>query len=463
MKTIAEQIVALEGTRAAKAVRMQEVMSKSIEENRSTDSAEREEFDTLEIEVDALDGDLKRLRALEKAAAVAATPVGEVRTVADAAIVRAGSIAAVPVKPQLDKGIMFARYAMCLAAGRGNLMQSFEIAKGRYGENDDVVGVIKAAVAGGTTTAPAWAGSLVENYPRFMGDFVEFLRPATILGKFGQNGIPNLRRVPFNVSIPAQTTGGDGYWVGEGAPKPLTRFDFTSINIRWTKLAAISVLTDELVRFSNPNAETLVRDQLAAAIIARMDIDFVDPAKAAVANVSPASITNGVTAIPSTGNDADAIREDVRLVMGQYIAVNMSPSSAVWIMSSTAALSLSLMYNPLGQVEFPNISMGGGTFVGIPVIVSDHVPAGTVIIVNASDVFLADDDVVTVDASREAALQMDDAPTNNSSTGVGAAMVSMFQTNSVALRAERYINWLKRRPEAVQVLSGVAWGTPAAG
>src|SRR4029077_8728361 len=117
----------------------------------------------------------------------------------------------------------------------------------------------------------------------------------------GTNGIPSLRRVPFNVSIPSQTTGGDGYWVGEGAPKPLTKFDFTTINIRWSKLAAISVLTEELVRFSNPNAETLVRDQLAAAIIARMDIDFVDPAKAAVANVSPASITNGVTPIPSTG------------------------------------------------------------------------------------------------------------------------------------------------------------------
>jgi len=96
----------------------------------------------------------------------------------------------------------------------------------------------------------------------------------------------------------------------------------------------------------------------------------------------------------------------------------------------------------------------------MPIIASEYVPSDLVILVNASDILLADDGVVTVDASREAAIQMDDAPTNNSGTGTGAAMVSMFQTNSVALRAERYINWLKRRPQSVQVLSGVAWGQP---
>ena len=42
-----------------------------------------------------------------------------------------------------------------------------------------------------------------------------------IIGKFGTNGIPALRRVPFNVRILGQTSGGDAYWVGEGAPKPV--------------------------------------------------------------------------------------------------------------------------------------------------------------------------------------------------------------------------------------------------
>ena len=66
-KTIAEQITALEAARAEKAARMTAVLQKSIDEGRSTDADEQEEFDTLEQEVAAIDADLKRFRALEKA------------------------------------------------------------------------------------------------------------------------------------------------------------------------------------------------------------------------------------------------------------------------------------------------------------------------------------------------------------------------------------------------------------
>ncbi|EOU6806997.1 hypothetical protein ACN6XO_004898, partial [Escherichia coli] len=36
-----------------------------------------------------------------------------------------------------------------------------------------------------------------------------------------------------------------------------------------------------------------------------------------------------------------------------------------------------------------------------------------------------------------------------------------FQTNSVAIRAERWINWRRRRTAAVAVISGVNYGTAA--
>ncbi|KCB41378.1 hypothetical protein L539_3604 [Bordetella hinzii 5132] len=44
---------------------------------------------------------------------------------------------------------------------------------------------------------------------------------------------------------------------------------------------------------------------------------------------------------------------------------------------------------------------------------------------------------------------MDDAPTMNSTTPTAAQVVSMFQTNSVAFLVERFINFAKRRPQAV--------------
>lgn len=465
-KTTAEQIAALEASRAAKAARMAEIMQKGMEDGRSTDEAEREEFDTLQDEVEAIDGDLKRFRALEKAQIAAAKPVSA-SNAAEGTQSR-GYAAAVQVKaPKPEAGIQFAQLAKvkALAYLSQGQMRATEVAKQLYGETSPIYGIVsKANVVAGASIAGNWAEDLVGDETSVFADFVEYLRPMTIVGRFGTNGVPSLRRVPFRTPLIGQTGGGQAYWVGEGKPKPLTAFDFERRTLDELKVATIAVVTEELLRKSSPSADGILRDSLAAAVAERIDEDFIDPAKAASAGVSPASITNGVTQIPSSGNTADDIRTDIQAVMAGFIAANNPPSSGVWIMSATTALALSLMVNPLGQAEFPNITMGGGTFAGLPVIVSEYVPTdsggGLVILVNASDIYFADEGGVMVDVSREASLQMLDNPTNDVITPTPTSMVSMWQTNSVAFRAERILNWLKRRPSAVAVLSDVNWGQP---
>lgn len=306
---------------------------------------------------------------------------------------------------------------------------------------------------------------LVGSETEVYADFAEYLRPMTIVGKFGSGGIPALRNIPFRTPLITQTGGGTAYWVGEGKPKPLTAFDFDRTTLDELKVAAISVVTEELLRKSSPSADMLLRDSLASAVAARIDVTFIDPAVAASAGVSPASITNGVSAIASSGNDADAIREDLRALWSTFIAANNPPTTAVYIMSSTTALALSLLRNPLGQKEFDGITMMGGTFEGIPVITSEYLGAvsagGYVVLANASDIYFGDEGGVNVDMSREASLQMLDNPTNASVDGTATTMVSMFQNNSVAFRAERILNWKKRRGSAVALLDEVNWGLPA--
>ena len=466
MKTIAEQIAALEQKRAANAARMEEIMTKSVEEGRSTDAAEQEEFDTLSGEVDQIDADLKRFRALEKTKAIAAAPVIAVRS-ADGTAVR-DARAPVRVKgPKADPGIEFARLAKvkALAFLSHGELRSADVAKQLYGEDSVVHRIVtKANVVAGSTLSGSWAEDLVGDETSVYADFVEFLRPMTFLGKFGTGGIPSLRRVPFRTPLIGQTGGGQAYWVGEGKPKPLTAFDFNRTTLDELKVATISVVTEELIRKSSPSADMILRDALAAAVAERIDIDFINPAKAAVSGVSPASITNGVAAIESSGNDADAIREDVRAIMATFVAANNPPTSGVWIMAAGTALALSLMQNPLGQSEFPGLNMNGGSFLGMPAIVSEYFgnvsAGGFVALVNASDIYFADEGGVEVDVSREASLQMLDNPTNDTVTPTATSLVSMWQTNSVAFRAERILNWAKRRSSAVALLDEVNWGMP---
>ena len=102
----------------------------------------------------------------------------------------------------------------------------------------------------------------------------------------------------------------------------------------------------------------------------------------------------------------------------------------------------------------------GGTVYGMPVIASDYVPSAIVALINTSDIFLGDEGDVAVDTSQDASLEMSDAPAHDSSTPTGASLVSMFQTNSVAVRAERIINWMRARSQSVAYLTSADWGGP---
>ncbi|MEH2508684.1 HK97 family phage major capsid protein/HK97 family phage prohead protease [Nitrobacteraceae bacterium AZCC 1564] len=458
MKTIAEQITALENKRAAHEARMETVMQKSIDAGRSTEADEQEEFDTLGAELKAIDGDLVRLRTLEAAKAKRATSVVNVENEANGSAARGGHTRVeVKSQPKLAPGIAFARLAKVKTISRLDGEAALSVAERMYGTESDTYGLIKAAVVGGSTISGNWAANLVGAETGAFADFAEYLRPATIVGKFGTGGIPALRAIPFRVPLISQTGGGSGYWVGQGKAKPLTAFDFSRTTLEPLKVANIAVLTEESIRDSSPSSEAVVRDALRDALAARLDTDFIDPAKAASAGVSPASITNGAETIASTGTDADHVRLDVRAVFAKFIAANNAPTTGVWIMSATTALALSLMVNELGQREFPGIGMNGGVFEGMPAIISEY--AGSIVaLVNASDIYLGDEGGVSVDMSREASLEMSDAPAHTPNTGTGASLVSMFQTNSVALRAERTINWKLRRASAVAYLTGVAWG-----
>lgn len=460
MKTIAERIAAFQTARTEKSARMASIMDEAGDE--TLDASQAEEHDNLDAEVKAIDAHITRLKSQESNLAATATPLDGVKDIRSGTEARASTVQ-VKAQPKLDKGIGFARLAKVKALAKLDGESVRTVAKELYGEESEIYGLVtKAAVPAGTTADGNWAGALVGEGTSVIADFVEFLRPRTILGRFGQNGVPSLRNVPFNVPLVGQTSGGQGYWVGEGKAKPLTSLGYERNILDIFKVANIAVVTEELLRRSTPAAEGLIRDNLADAIAARLDTDFVNPAKAAVAGVSPASITNGLTAVVSIGGDADAIRADVRALMATFIAAQNAPTSGVWIMGTLTALGLSMMVNPLGQPEFPGISMTGGTFNGMPVIVSDYIGAGVVVLANASDIYLADEGGVQVDMSREASLEMADNPAHNSDTPTGAtSLVSMFQTNSVAFRVERFINWKRRRPSAVAILTGATWGVPA--
>lgn len=465
-KTIAEKISAFEATRAAKAAQVAKTLEGEGDQMETLSTEEKEAHDTLVQEIKEIDEHLGRLRDVEKLVKEQAKPVTP-EVITEEKVVRATSVNA-----NVPKGQSFVRYAQALTAGKGSIDASIRftkqaMARGGWGNTPEVLDWLeldvssimreKAAVGAGTTTDATWASPLIA-YNVLASEFIEFLRPNTIIGR-----IPGLRRVPFNIQMPRTTSATSAGWVGENAPKPVSAMAFDTVQLRWAKAAGIVVLTDELVRFSNPSAEAVVRNDLVETITQFLDRQFVDPSVAAVTNVSPASITNGVSAVVPTGTNEAALRADVASLFSNLLTLNLSPSGGVWIMTQQQALKLSLMVNALGQASFPAITPEGGTLFGYPVIASENIPASTgspvegypIIFALAREILLADDGQVVLDASNQASIQLDTAP--DSPPGAATAYISMWQMNMTGLRAERWINWLKRRTGVVQYITSALY------
>jgi len=462
VKTFEQRMSDLQEQRKKHAARMAELMEGAGGEIETLDTAEVKEYDDLCTQVASIDTDLRRLKAHASAVSGAVEIPSAAGTDPDKGSRARRGVDIKTGEIKLEKGIAFAQYAKFLGRAKGNPMHALAMAQSAHGVDPRVPRILKTAVEAGSVSgsgsAGNWGMELVGEEGSVFADFIEFLRPMTILGKFGTNGIPSLRKVPFRIPLIGMTDGGTGYWVGEGKAKPLTKFAFSRTHLDPLKVATMCSVSKELVMDSSPAADGLIRDALAAALHEREDTDFIDPSKALVSGISPASITHGISAPGASGTDAAHVRTDIKTIFNTFIADNNAPTSGVWIMPSTIALSLSLMMNSLGQPEFPGVTMNGGTLAGLPVITSEYVTAGYVWLVNAQDIYYGDDGDVVIDTSEHASLEMNTAPSHDSTTPTASsALVSMFQTNSVAYRAERRIDWMRRRDSAVAGLSAVAW------
>jgi HK97 family phage major capsid protein/HK97 family phage prohead protease len=462
--TIKESIKDFESSRAAKVAELEGIQQKALGEGRTKDAAEKEKFDALAQEIKQIDAelvDLKDMDALNvvKAAAIP-SHAGTDPVAAANSRVPAGS--GVRVHANVEPGVRFARMAQALARAkymqRGGFFQSpDEIAKAdkRWMDSTPEVHLaLKSAVAGGDSTTSGWASewAYAQN---IAAEFIEVLRPKTLLGK-----ISGWRNVPFNIRVGGMSSGTTGYWVGEGVGINVSKGVSTSTTLGITKVGALSVITKELAMLSTPSAEMMIRNDLVSECQETADAALIDPNNGGSTNVKPASLTYGATARQASGTDYAAFKADWKAITSSFYAANISLSGAVVIMKEELAEALALMVTSLGNPQFPGLSATGGTLLGRPVFTTQIADTSgspdfdnLLILLQPNEVFLADDGGATVEASDQVSVHMDDATTMKSTaTATSTSTVSMFQTESIAIKAVRHVNWTKARSQACQYI-----------
>jgi HK97 family phage major capsid protein len=286
----------------------------------------------------------------------------------------------------------------------------------------------KAAVPAGSTTDAVWAAPLAIH--GLASEAIRLMRGLSILGAISGRFV----HVPLRTKIAIETGAGiSGGWVAPGAMIPVQKTNFATSIQELYKYGVIVPVSEELLRASTPSAEATIARTVLGGLAKAIDQQLLDPTITAVANTRPASITNGATAVTSTGVTQAQMLAD----FGALFAAVTSPGPYVLVARPATLARIALV---LGQTA---AGLPSSLF-GIPVVSSPNSPQ-QVTLIDPSAILYSDAGQFDLDVSREATLILNDAPGGVVQGADGAAPpeTALWPGNLAAIRAVRWLAWLR--------------------
>lgn len=400
------------------------LMTKALEAGETPNEEDEVTIASIEAEVAQIDKNIERVKA--QIAELKEAEVEEVVVEPEPKKVKT----VVKTESNLPKGMGLALSVKAMTAAnianrRGAAISASEILKSWNAPEQVIEFTRQKAIA--TTTDAANAAPLITEYT---AEFVELVRAKSVIGR-----LEGFQEALFGVKMPVQTQGASPGWVGETAIKPNSDLAFEEVKLDIAKVAGIVVLSDELVKRSDGAAERIILNSLQKDIAGYLDSQFLDPSVAETAN-NPASITNGVAPIASTGTTAEAFDADLDAAISKFLEANESLAGCYWVMSEVMESRLSSLRDSLGRKYFDE--MGQNKLKGLPVIASQSA-GDKIILVKPGNILLADEGGVDYNVSNEA------------SVTIGGTLMSLWERNLTGVRAERFINWKAYRTAAAWI------------
>lgn len=326
--------------------------------------------------------------------------------------------------------------AALVAKAQGDLLSAVELGK-HFGTSARVDTILRSAVEAGSLSAPNWASSLAA-YSSVLAAWVEQLRTVGVFDYCLSNG---LRRIPprQRVGIISSILTGS---IHGAAPKKLSSLAVEAGDMDPRRAFVLVALSEALLQLSPQAAANLLNVELRAAVIAATDIEFL------------ALITSGLPTGNSFGSTGTPLGD---LAAASAIVSTHGASRLLWVVSPSMANVLAFYPSAPGSSDpaFPNMTPAGGTIQGVHVLPSTAVAADSSLLIDPTGL-MGDSETITLDASRHGALQMDDDPATGEQN-----LTSLWQTNTVALRAERWFNARRARDNAVAVIESMTYeGSP---
>jgi HK97 family phage major capsid protein len=385
-------------------------------ENAGTDLTAEQlaEFTSLTAEFEQLTAKIQRAEASERMQATTSKPVGQASVVAQ----------------DRPKGFALAAMVQSLAATKGDVRAAANYA-------DQTLNAPEIAAALNTGTG-ASGGFVVP--PSYTPELIELLRPASIVRMMGARSVPMPNGTMKMPKLAGGATAGYG---PEGADITKTEQSFGELNLSKKKLTALVPISNDLVRFANPNAIGIVRDDLINAIGQREDLAFIlgdgtlnTPVGlrnwASVANVFAA---NATVNIQNVRNDLGKMRLALR-------AANSRMINPGYLLPVAAEEFLMNLLDDVGNLAFPEMSEGR---IGKIKYVSSNQLPSDIMLVDFADAIIGEATGLILDVSTEATYKE------------GANLISAFSRDETVVRAITEHDFGMRHAGSVAVLTGALW------
>jgi hypothetical protein len=126
--------------------------------------------------------------------------------------------------------------------------------------------------------------------------------------------------------------------------------------------------------------------------------------------------------------------------------------------SPTCGMEVAFIASPSVVLKIALTAAPGFEALGLPVLASNGVAAGSVLCVGVSALVSAFETTPRIDATRsfEAPIAMDTAPPSDGSI-TSTVLRSSYQSDTVAIRFLLDCAWGLRSPNAISVVSGITW------
>ena len=250
--------------------------------------------------------------------------------------------------------------------------------------------------------------------------------------------LSSMRQMPIATTVGAVSTSVQGFVVVEGSAKQVSRLSLTSGALEPQKAHALVAVSNELLKFGGPEVQALIsRDLINAAVVA-VDGGFLT------------TLLSGVAVGTSSGQTAEAVRADLAVLLS---AVQTDQTSRLFIITTPLVCKMWAAMGATatnGAPAFESMTPQGGAILNIPVIASDAVTAGQVVLCDATGV-AAGSDQILLSVVPDGTLIPNSAP--DSPQTAATNVISLWQLNQTAILAERWWSAERLRSNCVAAVS----------